>query len=219
MNWASIIKEESKKDYFKDLVSKIEADEKEHKVYPPKKDRFNAFKLCLFEQTKVVLLGQDPYHGEGQAHGLSFSVPEGVKIPPSLQNIYKELKSDLGIEPAPHGCLYDWAKQGVLLLNSGLTVKEKEPGSHKNFGWEKFTEAIMHHLNQIDRPIVFMLWGAHAKNQMQFLDERENQLILSSAHPSPFSAANGFFGSKPFSKANDFLVKHGLDPIDWRLQC
>lgn len=175
-------------------------------VFPPKDYIFNALKLTPFENVKVVIVGQDPYHGVGEAHGLSFSVQKGIKIPPSLQNIYKELKDDLGIPPKDHGDLTNWAKQGVLLLNAVLTVEKDKAASHRNKGWEPLTDYIIKVLNKKEQPVVFILWGNFAK---------EKAKLITSPHPSPFSAYSGFFGSKPFSKANDYLVKNSITPIDW----
>ena len=185
-------------------------------IYPPKDYIFNALKLTPFQNTKVVIMGQDPYHGEGEAHGLSFSVQKGIKLPPSLKNIYKELYNDLGIEPNEYGDLTKWAKEGVLLLNSVLTVKKDSPASHKNIGWEPLTDYIIKVLNTKDEPVVFILWGNFAKSKKVFITNPKH-LIIESAHPSPFSANYGFFGSKPFSKTNSFLEKNNIQPIDWTL--
>lgn len=183
-------------------------------IFPPKNYIFNALKLTSYENTKVVIVGQDPYHGEGEAHGLSFSVQQGVKIPPSLQNIYKELYSDLNINPKDNGDLTNWAKQGVLLLNAVLTVEKDKAASHRNMGWELLTDYIIKTLNMKDTPVVFILWGNFAKEKAKFITN-PHHYIITSPHPSPFSAYSGFFGSKPFSKTNDFLLKNGLVPIDW----
>lgn len=183
-------------------------------IFPLKEDIFNALKYTDYDNVKVVIVGQDPYHGVGEAHGLSFSVKKGVKIPPSLQNIYKELYDDLGVPPKSHGELVGWAKQGVLLLNSVLTVEENKASSHKGIGWEKLTDYIIKILNQKSDPIVFILWGNFAKNKKFFITN-PNHLIIESSHPSPFSAYSGFFGSKPFSKTNNFLIKNKKEPIDW----
>ena len=185
-------------------------------IFPAKEDIFNALKLTDYKDVKVVIVGQDPYHGVGEAHGLSFSVLKGVKIPPSLQNIYKELDDDLGIKPKSHGELTGWAKQGVLLLNAVLTVEKDKASSHKGMGWELFTDYIIKLLNTREDPIVFILWGNFAKSKQKYITNK-NHLVISSAHPSPFSAYSGFFGSKPFSKTNDFLIKHNKKPIDWSL--
>lgn len=186
-------------------------------VFPPKQNVFEALKLTSYENTKVVIVGQDPYHGVGEAHGLSFSVKPGVRVPPSLQNIYKEMKDDLGIiEPANCGDLTKWAKEGVLLLNAILTVEKDKAGSHSSLGWEFFTDNIIKILNEKETPVVFILWGSFARSK-KFYITNPKHCIIESTHPSPFSARNGFFGSKPFSRANDFLIKNGLKPIDWQL--
>lgn len=185
-------------------------------VYPPKNYVFNALKLTSYKDTKVVIVGQDPYHGEGEAHGLSFSVQKGIKIPPSLQNIYKELYNDLGIEPNEYGDLTKWAKEGVLLLNAVLTVEKDKPASHRNLGWELLTDYIIKILNEKDESIVFILWGNFAKEKKKFITNPKH-LVITSTHPSPFSANNGFFGSKPFSKTNEYLIKNNIKPIDWKL--
>ena len=183
-------------------------------IFPNKENIFNALKYTDYDNVKVVIVGQDPYHGIGEAHGLSFSVQKGVKIPPSLQNIYKELYSDLNILPKAHGDLTEWAKQGVLLLNAILTVEKDIPSSHKNIGWELFTDYIIKKLNNKSEPIVFILWGNFARSKKRFITNSIHY-IIESPHPSPFSAYHGFFGSKPFSKTNDFLVKNKKEPIDW----
>ena len=185
-------------------------------IYPEFGNIFNAFKLTPYKNVKVVIVGQDPYHGEGEAHGLSFSVLDGVKIPPSLQNIYKELNYDLGIVPPKSGNLTKWAKEGVLLLNNALTVIKDTPNSHQKIGWSLFTNYVIKLLNQKETPIVFILWGRNAQEKIGLITNPKH-LIIKSAHPSPFSANNGFFGSKPFSKTNDFLIKNKIDPIDWNL--
>ena len=185
--------------------------------FPEYKNIFNALKLSSYENTKVVILGQDPYHGIGEAHGLSFSVQEGIKKPPSLKNIYKELKDDLGIDEAPTGDLTPWAKEGVLLLNSVLTVEKDKAASHKDLGWELFTDHIIKLLNEKESPVVFILWGNFARNKKKYITNPKH-LIIESAHPSPFSAYNGFFGSKPFSKTNNFLISTNQKPINWDLK-
>lgn len=199
---------------FKNFYKKIihEYDTKE--VYPPKDYIFNALKLTSYENTKVVIVGQDPYHGKGEAHGLSFSVQKGIKIPPSLKNIYKELYDDLGVLPKDNGDLTGWALQGVLLLNSVLTVEKDKAASHRNLGWEPMTDYIIKLLNLKDEPVVFILWGNFAKEKAKLITNPHHYIVMS-PHPSPFSAYSGFFGSKPFSKTNEFLVKNGLTPIDW----
>lgn len=186
------------------------------KIYPRPSEWFAAFEHAPFDSVKVVILGQDPYHGPGQAHGLCFSVKPGVPAPPSLVNIYKELKSDLGIEPAKHGYLMHWADQGVLLLNAVLTVREGAAASHQKKGWEEFTDQAIHHLNEERENIVFLLWGAYAQKKGAFIDRRKH-LVLEGPHPSPLSASRGFFGSRPFSKINAYLESKKLAPIDWRL--
>lgn len=216
-SWTEILKAEAEQSYFRQITAAVQRDAKNNEVYPPHNKIFEAFKLTPLNKVKAIILGQDPYHGPGQAHGLSFSVQKGIAIPPSLQNIYKELKADLNIDPPNHGCLEDWAKQGVLLLNSMLTVRKHEPGSHKSFGWETFTNNIISHLNQIKRPLVFILWGAYAKSKRDLI-LNEWHCALESSHPSPFSAHTGFFGSKPFSKTNDFLIQSGQEPIDWKIE-
>lgn len=187
------------------------------RIFPKGAEWFHALDATPLEQVRVVILGQDPYHGEGQAHGLCFSVKTGVKPPPSLINIYKEMKSDLGLDAPPRGNLEAWARQGVLLLNSVLTVEAGLAASHQGKGWERFTDAVIRLVNDQPRPVVFILWGAYAQRKAAFVD-RKRHLVLASAHPSPLSAHNGFFGSKPFSKANAFLVAHGQAPIDWALE-
>ncbi len=198
---------------FMEIVSK---EYKSKTIYPPKNYVFNALKLTPYANTKVVIVGQDPYHGEGEAHGLSFSVQEGIKIPPSLQNIYKELNDDLGIPIANTGDLTKWAKEGVLLLNAVLTVEKDKPASHRNLGWERLTDYIIKVLNQKEEPVVFILWGNFAKEKASLITNK-NHLIITSPHPSPFSARYGFFGSKPFSKTNNFLKEHNIKEIDWNI--
>jgi uracil-DNA glycosylase len=186
------------------------------RIFPKGSEWFHALDATPLEQVRVVILGQDPYHGEGQAHGLCFSVRPGVRPPPSLINIYKEMKTDLGLEPPPHGNLEAWAKQGVLLLNSVLTVEAGLAASHQGKGWERFTDAVIRLVNDQPRPVVFILWGAYAQRKAAFVD-RQRHMVLASAHPSPLSAHNGFFGSRPFSKANEFFAAQGDSPIDWKL--
>lgn len=201
---------------FKEFYKKVMHEYELKEIYPPKDYIFNALRLTSYKDTKVVIVGQDPYHGEGEAHGLSFSVQKGVKIPPSLKNIYKELYSDLGIVPEDNGDLSNWAKQGVLLLNSVLTVEKDKAASHRNIGWDVLTDYIIKMLNLKEEPIVFILWGNFAKKKAKLITN-EKHLIITSAHPSPLSASRGFFGSKPFSKANNFLVNNKLKPIDWKV--
>ena len=189
---------------------------KETTCFPKYENIFNALKLTPYKDVKVVILGQDPYHGEGEAHGLSFSVQKGIKKPPSLKNIYKELKDDLNIDEAPDGDLTLWAKEGVLLLNSVLTVEKDKAASHQGLGWELFTDHIIKLLNQKEQPVVFILWGNFARSKKEFITNTKH-LVIESPHPSPFSAYHGFFGSKPFSKTNDFLIKNNIKPINWDL--
>ena len=212
--WDGLLYEEFSKEYYRKLSFFLGKEYERVTVYPPKDQIFTAFKLTTPELVKAVILGQDPYHEPGQAHGLSFSVREGVKIPPSLVNIYKELQDDLDITPPDHGYLVRWAKQGVLMLNTILTVRAHEAMSHADIGWHIFTDAVMEKLDKIDRPMVFILWGKPAQKKEKLITN-PNHLVLRSAHPSPLSAYRGFFGSKPFSKTNDFLKKNGMEPIDW----
>lgn len=201
---------------FNNFLTSIYEEYDKKTIFPPKDYIFNALKLTSFKDTKVVIVGQDPYHGEGEAHGLSFSVQEGIKLPPSLKNIYKELEDDLGISPALKGDLTKWAKEGVLLLNAVLTVEKDKPASHRNKGWELLTDYIIKILNTKEEPVVFILWGNFAKEKAQLITN-PNHYIVTSPHPSPFSARSGFFGSKPFSKANNYLKSKGLKEIDWNL--
>ena len=214
--WDEILKEEYEKPYFKHMCKKVH-DEYENKIiFPPKKDVFNSMKLTDFDNVKVVILGQDPYHGINEAEGLSFSVKEGIRKPPSLQNIFKELQSDLGYNPPENGSLRKWAKEGVLLLNSILTVEKDKPLSHKDIGWIRFTDEIIKKINEKETPVVFILWGAFAKSKKTLITNSKH-LIIESSHPSPFSCHYGFFGSKPFSKANNFLIKNKISPVDFKL--
>lgn len=216
MNWSEIIKEEQQKTYYKNMINLIKADMGAHTIFPKEKDIFNAFKYCSYDNTKVLILGMDPYHNPGQAHGLSFSVLPGIEIPPSLKNIFKEIKSDLGIEQPNHGYLMNWAKNGILLLNSALTVRQNEPGSHQAIGWRQFTDRIISVLNDKNSPIIFVLWGAFARKKKNLITNK-NHLILEASHPSPLSAYNGFFGCKHFSKINEFLSKNSIEEINWNL--
>lgn len=216
-DWNEYLKEEYKKEYYKELYTKINQEYASHVIFPPADDIFNAFHLTPLKDVKCVIIGQDPYHGENQAHGLCFSVKPGVDTPPSLVNIYKELESDLGCRIPNNGYLEKWAKQGVLMLNNVLTVRAHQAASHQGLGWEKFTDAAMDILNKQDRPIVFMLWGKPAQVKAAKLNN-PNHLILKAPHPSPLSAYRGFFGCKHFSQANAFLEKHGLEPIDWQIE-
>ncbi len=215
-NWYELIQEESAKPYFQELQSFLKSERVGHNIYPPEKEVFTAFELTPFDKVKIVILGQDPYHGEGQAHGLAFSVRPGIKIPPSLVNIFKELEADLGIKPPAHGNLEKWAKEGVLLLNTVLTVRDGEAGSHHGKGWEFFTDRVIEVLSVERRNLVFILWGAPSQKKASRVN-RENHHLIISPHPSPLSSYRGFFGSKPFSGANNFLTANGLSPINWQL--
>ena len=214
-SWLAALAPETQKPYWADLMAFVSQERETQKVYPPEADVFNAFRYTPLDKVKAVILGQDPYHGEGQAHGLCFSVRPGVRTPESLKNIYTELQADVGAKPVKHGYLAAWARQGVLMLNACLTVRAKTPNSHAGKGWEKFTDAALKAVNELPRPVVFVLWGAYAQKKIPLIDSRH--VILKAAHPSPFSAANGFFGSKPFSKTNDALKAVGEEPIDWQL--
>lgn len=214
-DWSRYLNSEFNKDYFLSLSTFLNQEYRSHSVFPPKEKVFEAFNLCSYKDVKVVIFGQDPYHGEGQAHGLAFSVMEGVKVPPSLKNIYKEIKSDIGIDPPDHGNLEKWAQQGVLLLNSVLTVRKSDAGSHRKKGWEEFTDAVVDHLNIHKEKLVFILWGKDAQKKAASVDRRKH-LVLECAHPSPFSARN-FHGNKHFSKANAYLMANKKRPIDWAL--
>lgn len=215
--WLDVIGQEFNKTYYKDLYNFVSSEYKNYKVYPDADDIFNAFHFADVEDVKAVILGQDPYHNEGQAHGLCFSVKPGVDVPPSLVNIYKELHDDLGYKVPNNGYLEKWAKQGVLMLNTVLSVRAHQANSHKGRGWEEFTDAVIKVVNKQDRPIVFILWGAPARRKASMLNN-PNHLILEAPHPSPLSAYRGFFGSKPFSKTNIFLEKNGVRPIDWQIE-
>lgn len=216
-SWKTRLQPEFAAPYMGKLKDFLQAEKKKgKKIFPLGEQYFAALNHTHFDQVKVVILGQDPYHGLGQAHGLCFSVQKGVQLPPSLQNIYKELKADLGMEIPKHGCLTDWADQGVLLLNSVLTVEESKPASHQGKGWEQFTDSVIRHLNEERENLVFILWGSYAQKKAAFVD-RKKHLVLESVHPSPLSAHRGFFGTKPFSKSNEYLQAHGKSPIDWRI--
>ena len=215
--WDQYLEQEYKKEYFQKLMNFVKEEYKHKTIYPKQNEVFNAFRYTDYSNVKVVILGQDPYHGPNQAEGLSFSVKNEVLKPPSLQNIFKELESDLGIPFPEHNSLKPWAKQGVLLLNAVLTVEEHKPTSHKNQGWEEFTDQVIKILNDRDTPTVFILWGAYARSKKDFITNKKH-LVIESAHPSPFSARNGFFGSKPFSKTNEFLKKNNIKEIDWRIE-
>jgi uracil-DNA glycosylase len=212
--WKKVLESGLKHSYYIDLQEKIDSAYQSTTVFPPQELILNAFTLCPFEAVRVVILGQDPYHGPGQAHGLSFSVPDGVKIPPSLKNIYKELYSDIGKEIPLSGNLSQWAAQGVLLLNATLTVESGKPGSHQGLGWEQFTDSIIKKISDQKEHVVFLLWGNFARTKATLIDETKH-LALQAPHPSPFSAYTGFFGCRHFSKTNDYLTKHNLPTIDW----
>ena len=215
--WDEILEEEYQKDYFKNIVLFINKAYKERPIFPPKNYILRALSLTDYDDVKVVILGQDPYHGVGEANGLAFSVNKGVRLPPSLQNIYKELKNDLGIPMSSNGDLTCWAKQGVLLLNSVLTVEKDQPASHKDLGWDKFTDAIISKVNQKDTPVVFILWGSFAKSKRSLITNPKH-CVIESSHPSPYSCNYGFFGSRPFSKTNLFLINNDLEPIDFTVK-
>lgn len=214
--WQDLINNEKTKEYFKEMTYFLDNEYKTKEIYPPKEDLFTCFNLTPLDKVKVVILGQDPYHGPGQAHGLSFSVRPGIKTPPSLKNIYKELKSDIGMEIPNHGYLRNWATQGVLLLNTTMTVEKGKANSHEKIGWSIFTDEVIKVLNEYSDPIVFILWGSNAKSKKSFITN-PNHLIIEGVHPSPLSANKGFFGSKPFSKTNDFLEKNNRGIIDWNI--
>ena len=215
-DWLEALKDEFKKDYYKQLFEKVNEEYRTRLIFPPANDIFNAFHLTPLKDVKVVILGQDPYHGNNQAHGLCFSVKPEVEIPPSLVNIYKELHDDLGGTIPDHGYLVKWAKQGVLMLNTVLTVRAHQANSHRGIGWEEFTDAAIRVLNTQDRPIVFILWGRPAQMKKAMLNNPKH-LILEAPHPSPLSSYRGFFGSRPFSKTNQFLEANGVEPIDWQI--
>ena len=216
-DWLPVLEPEFKKDYYKQLFYFVKKEYADRRIFPPAKDILNAFHATPLSQVKVVLLGQDPYHNENQAHGMSFSVLPGQEVPPSLQNIYKELEQDCGCYIPNNGYLKKWADQGVLLLNTVLTVRAHAAHSHKNIGWEEFTNAAIRVLNEQDRPIVFILWGRPAQAKKAMLNNPKH-LILEAPHPSPLSAYRGFFGSRPFSQANKFLIANGVEPIDWQIE-
>ena len=215
-SWKEVLKEEFEKPYFSELKEFLVDEKARFNVYPPGGLIFNAFRLTAFDDVKVVLLGQDPYHGAGQAHGLCFSVPPGISIPPSLINIFKEIERDLGIPVPYNGCLENWAKQGVLLLNATLTVRANQPGSHQRRGWENFTNTIIEKLSEKRVGLVFLLWGKFAQEKESLIDTNRHY-VLKAAHPSPYSAYNGFFGCRHFSKTNELLKKHGLAEVDWKV--
>ncbi len=213
-SWKQVLAEEFEESYFTELTDFVRNEYKAHKIYPSARLIFNAFDQCPFSLLKVVILGQDPYHGPGQAHGLCFSVNDGIVFPPSLRNIFKELKNDLGKEVPASGNLIEWAKQGVLLLNATLTVRANQAGSHQNKGWEQFTDAVIEKISKEKENVVFILWGNYAISKSKLIDSGKH-LILTSVHPSPLSASRGFFGTKPFSKTNEYLTEKGETPIQW----
>ena len=213
--WNEILAEEMQKNYYQELQAFVQKRRAEVRVFPEEKNVFNALELTPFESVKVVILGQDPYHGFGQAHGLSFSVQKGIPLPPSLKNIYKELQEDIGGEFPTEGDLSHWAKQGVLLLNTVLTVEEGNANSHKGMGWERLTNRLIESLNELNHPVIFILWGKPAQDKEKLITN-SNHIILKAAHPSPLSAYRGFFGSKPFSRVNDILIQQGQTPICWK---
>lgn len=213
-SWSDKLQSEFEQEYFKNLTDFVRGEYSMTTVYPPGKDMFRAFDACAFDQVKVVILGQDPYHEPNQAHGLCFSVNDGIRFPPSLLNIFKEIESDLGIPSPQSGNLNRWAEQGVLLLNATLTVRAHQAGSHQNRGWERFTDAVIHRLAEGRDHLVFILWGSYAQRKGDFID-RARHLVLQSPHPSPLSAHRGFFGNKHFSKSNEYLIAHGKEPINW----
>lgn len=213
-SWKEKLIGEFDKPYFGNLISFVKGEYQTQVIYPPGKEIFRAFDCCDFNEVKVVIIGQDPYHGPGQANGLCFSVRDGIRMPPSLLNIFKEIQADLGKPFPPNGDLERWARQGVLLLNATLTVRASSPGSHQNKGWETFTDAVIKMISDTTTNVVFMLWGAYAQKKGEIID-RNKHLVLASAHPSPFSADRGFFGNKHFSQANAYLIKSGKTPVDW----
>ena len=217
MDFKEFVELEKKQPYYLELKNKIDQEYEQYVIYPPKKDIFRCMNLTKYDDVKVVIIGQDPYHEPRQANGLAFSVYKGVKVPRSLVNIYKECHDDVGIEIPSHGDLTEWAKQGVLLLNNVLTVREHQANSHRAYGWETFTLNVIKFLNQREKPMVFILWGKNAIEKEKYIDQTKH-LVLKSVHPSPLSSYRGFFGSKPFSKTNEFLIKNGINPIDWQIK-
>ncbi|MCM1023630.1 MAG: uracil-DNA glycosylase [Prevotella sp.] len=215
--WDELLGGEFQKEYYLKLREFLKTEYSTRRIYPNMYDIFNSLKYTSYSDVKAVIIGQDPYHGAGQAHGLCFSVQKGTAIPPSLQNIYKEIYSDLGIPPASHGYLKSWADSGVLLMNAVLTVREGQANSHKGMGWEILTDRVTELLNEREKPIVFLLWGGNAKQKMRLITNPKH-LILQAAHPSPLSAYNGFFGCRHFSKTNEFLTANGIEPVDWRVE-
>lgn len=216
-DWEIILSDEFKKDYFINLSAFLDEEYASKNIFPPRDEIFTALKLSSYENTKVVILGQDPYHGQGQAHGLCFSVKHGIEPPPSLKNMYKELFDDLGVTPPNHGYLVDWAKQGILMLNTALTVEEGKPNSHSKKGWTLFTDKIIEKLNEREKPVIFILWGNNARDKLQLITGKQH-FVLSAAHPSPLSASRGFFGCRHFSKINNILENTGQASIDWQLK-
>jgi uracil-DNA glycosylase len=216
-DWKDVLAMEFEKPYWSKLQDFVAEEREKVEIFPPKNLVYSAFHLTPFNKVRVLIMGQDPYHGEGQAHGLSFSVQPGVALPASLRNIYKELQSDLGLPPSKNGSLVGWAEQGVMMLNAVLTVQAGQPNSHRDKGWEQFTDAVLKTLNARAEPVVFVLWGAYARKKKSLIDTSKH-VVIESAHPSPLSAASGFFGSKPFSKINEALEGKGLEPIDWQIR-
>ena len=215
--WDNVLEDEFEKDYFKALLEKVDEEYDKYTIYPPRNKIFSALTHCDINDVKVVILGQDPYHEEGQAHGMCFSVMPGIDIPPSLKNIYKEIQSELGYAPPNHGYLVSWSKQGVLLLNTTLTVRAHQANSHSKYGWQKFTDRIISEVSKQEKPVVFILWGRNAINKQPLIDESKH-LVLTSAHPSPLSAYNGFFGNNHFIKTNEFLKDKNRGEIDWKIE-
>ena len=215
--WDSALEDEFEKDYFKELLIKVDEEYSKFKVYPPRGKIFSAFKHCDIKDVKVVILGQDPYHEEGQAHGMCFSVMPGIDIPPSLKNIYKEINNEYGFEVPNHGHLVSWSDQGVFLLNTTLTVRAHQANSHSQFGWQKFTDRVIQEINKQDKPVVFLLWGRNAISKEKFIDKNKH-LVLSSAHPSPLSAYQGFLGNGHFLKCNEFLKQNNRKEINWKIE-
>lgn len=215
-SWLPVLGDEQEKPYYQELYRFVGEERRKYTIYPPGKDVFNALLYTPYEQVRVMIIGQDPYHQPGQAHGMAFSVRPGVPAPPSLQNMFKELQTDVGFQIPKHGCLVPWAEQGVLLLNAVLTVRANQANSHQGKGWEKFTDRVIQAVNQKETPVVFLLWGAYAQRKAELIDARRHT-VLKAPHPSPLSASRGFFGSRHFSQANAALVAAGLPPIDWQL--
>ena len=215
--WDEILREEFESDYYRRIRAILKKEYAEYEIYPPKEDIFNALRYTSYSDVKAVLLGQDPYHGPGQAHGLCFSVRPGVEPPPSLKNIFRELETDMGLEPPTSGCLTPWTQEGVLLLNTTLTVRRGQANSHKNLGWTQFTDAVIRKLNDRTQPIVFLLWGGNARSKRELITNPQH-LVLETVHPSPLSADNGFFGCRHFSQGKDFMMNNGFAPIDWSLR-